>query len=90
MSSHSPQLKRFGNWHSALQAAGIEARVRERWSEEKVLERLRQHAKTTELKNIRKVDTNLAYAAARRFGSIEKAMLAAGLKSKQTKPRKPR
>ena len=83
-------VKLFGNWHNALQACGIEARVRERWSEEKVVERLREHAKTQPLANIRKVDTNLAYAAARRFGSISKAMEAAGLATKQSKLRKPR
>jgi len=83
-------VKLFGSWHNALQAVGIDARVRERWSEEKVIARLRQHALTTPLKDIRKIDTNLVYAAARRFGSIENAMQAAGLKSKQYKPRKPR
>ncbi len=30
---------RFGSWHNALQALGIDARVREQWSEEKVLMR---------------------------------------------------
>jgi hypothetical protein len=83
-------VKLFGNWQNALQAAGIETRVRERWSEEKVIKRLRELAKTTPLVNIRKIDFNLAFAAARRFGSLGKAMEAAGLTSKQVKRRKPR
>jgi hypothetical protein len=86
----SAAVNRFGNWHNALQAAGIQARVRERWSKDKVIERLREYAKTQPMANIRKIDFNLAFAASRRFGSIGKAMEAAGLRSKQTKPRKPR
>ena len=83
-------VNHFGTWHNALQAAGIEARVRQRWSEEKVVERLREHAVTIPLKNICKIDPNLARAAVRRFGSMDKAMEAAGLTSKPIKRKRPR
>ncbi|MCY2976962.1 MAG: hypothetical protein NTW52_20090 [Planctomycetota bacterium] len=80
-------VNRFGTWHNALQAAGIDGRVREHWSEEKVIERLREHIKNSPGLNIRKIDSNLAYAATRRFGSLNKALEAAGI---TTMPRKPR
>jgi hypothetical protein len=83
-------VNHFGTWHNALQAAGIEARVRQRWSKEKVVERLREHAVTIPLKNICKIDPNLARAAVRRFGSMDKAMEAAGLTSKPIKRKRPR
>jgi hypothetical protein len=70
-----------------LQAAGIDGRVREKWSEEKVIDRLREHMKNSPGQNIRKIDSNLAYAATRRFGSLNKALEAAGI---TTMPRKPR
>jgi hypothetical protein len=78
-------VNRFGTWHNALQAAGIDGRVREQWSEEKVIDRLREHMKNSHGQNIRKVDSNLAYAATRRFGSLNKALEAAGI---TTMPRK--
>ena len=78
---------RFGSWLNALQAVGIDARVRESWSEEKVIQRLQQIQKTNPSRNIHKIDSNLACAAARRFGSVKKALEAARVTSKPRKPR---
>ncbi len=52
-------VKRFGNWHLALQAAGIKCRPPERWSEEKIVQRLSYYARTTTVTNIKQVDPNL-------------------------------
>ncbi len=73
--------RRFGNWHLALQAAGIKCRPPERWSEEKIVERLSYYARTTTVKNIKHVDPNLVGPAMRRFGSLGKALEAAGAES---------
>ena len=78
---------RFGIWHNALGIAGINARVRESWNKEKVIARLQQLATTTPVQDIRKIDSKLACAAARRFGSLAKAIEAAAV---TTMPRKPR
>jgi hypothetical protein len=78
---------RFGSWHNALQAVGIDARVREQWSEEKVLMRIRQILHEIPVHRIRYVDSKLAYAAERRFGSIRRAVEIA---LSETAPRKSR
>lgn len=88
-------VNRFGTWHNALQAAGIDGRVREQWTEEKVLARLREHMRNSPAneslsKNIRQIDSNLVCAATRRFGSLHKAMEAAGLMTKRIKQRRAR
>jgi len=83
----SAAVSRFGSWPNALKAAGIDARVRERWSKEKVIQRLREISETAPGQNIRHLDSNLAAAAARRFGSLTRALDAAGVKSKYKKPR---
>ena len=80
-------VSRFGAWHNALKAAGIHTRVRERWSERKVIQRLRHYVKTAPGQNIHQLDSNLVYAAARRFGSLKKAMRAAGVPTKFRRPR---
>ncbi len=80
-------VSHFGTWHNALEAAGIHARVRERWSEEKVIQRLQHHAKTNPSQSIHQVDLNLVHAAARRFGSLKNAMKAAGVTTKSRRPR---
>ena len=81
---------RFGSWHNALEIAGINARVRESWNKEKVIARLQQLATTTPVQDIRKIDSKLACAAARRFGSLAKAMEAAGVTTMPRKPSKAR
>ncbi len=77
---------RFGTWHNALQAAGIDARIRESWSQEKVIEQLRHHVNSSPGQNIRQIDSNLVYAATRRFGSLSKALEVAGVALKERKP----
>lgn len=65
---------RFGNWHNALKAAGIEAQGRENWSKERIIERLQEIAQTDSRKNVRAIDLNVAIAAQRRFGSLGTAL----------------
>jgi hypothetical protein len=76
--------KRFGSWQNALAAAGLEPRRLQRWSTERILRELRpwngqtQHA-------VRLADPRLADAAARYFGSLQKAAEAAGIELRQRK-----
>lgn len=65
---------RFGSWNKALVAAGIDAVLREQWSEEKVLMRIGQLIQEIPRDRIRSVDPKLACAAERRFGSIRRAV----------------
>ena len=78
---------RFGSWHNALQTLGIDARVREQWSEEKVLMRIRQILHEIPIHRIRYVDSKLTCAAERRFGSIRRAV---EIVQAKTVPRKSR
>ena len=78
---------RFGSWNKALVAAGIDAVLREQWNEEKVLIRIRQILHEIPIHRIRYVDSKLACAAERRFGSIRKAVEIA---LSETAPRKSR
>ena len=80
-------FNRFGSWHNALQVVGIDARVREQWNEEKVLMRIRQILHEIPIHRIRYVDSKLACAAERRFGSIRRAVEIA---LSDTAPRKSR
>ncbi len=80
-------IKYFGNWEKALQAAGINETARQRWNEEKVIERLRMLIAKHPGEKIRRHDSNLVYAAEKRFGTLAKALQAAGLPSKQTRRR---
>ncbi len=75
----SAAVGQFGNWPNALQAAGIEAKKRERWTDARIIERLLQ-INASQCRNLAKADNNLAAAAQRRYGSIEKALKAAGIK----------
>ncbi len=72
-------VKRFGNWQNAMNAAGLDVKTRQRWSKDKVIERLRALGSKYPGENIRNIDSNLAHAAARRFGSLGKAIEAAGI-----------
>lgn len=77
---------RFGSWHNALQAAGIDGRVRIQWNKEKVVERLRQLTEeNVPERKIRRIDPKVTVAAQRYFGSLRKAMLAAGFKGPATR-----
>lgn len=80
-------VTQFGNWHNALQAAGIDGRIRERWSKEKVIERLRHHMHSAADQQFNRIDPRLADAARRRFGSLRKAIKAAGVARSPRKPR---
>lgn len=73
-------VSHFGNWQNAMTAAGIDVKKRERWSDSRMLERLRQ-LDPEERRNIGRTDNNLAAAIHRRYGTIEKAMREAGIKS---------
>ena len=71
-------IRKFGNWHTALRAAGIEPRPFRKWSPERVIDGLcaeYRHAPCV----IRRVDPALAGAAYRLFGSVALALDAAGL-----------
>jgi len=74
-------IARFGNWHNAMKAAGIERPVRERWSEARIIERLQEIANANEGGSVSRADHNLATAATRRFGTIQKALERAGTMS---------
>jgi hypothetical protein len=74
-------VRHFGNWHLALQAAGIKCRCRERWTEEKIIQRLRHYAQTPTVKNVKRIDPRLAGSAMRQFGSLGKALEVAGAES---------
>lgn len=69
----------FGGWANAMRAAGFEPIPRERWSKNRVLERLRVWAERYGGSNLREVDPNLSAAASRLFGSYHAALQAAGL-----------
>lgn len=71
-------VARFGNWHNALKAAGMDRPTRERWSEERIIERLQELAAASDVKSVSRADRNLRHAAWRRFGSLEKAIEIAG------------
>ncbi|TWU39510.1 hypothetical protein [Novipirellula artificiosorum] len=71
--------KHFGNWPRAMQAAGIEMQSRQRWDKCRVIERLKELVETYPGGNIRQLDPCVVGPAERRFGSLEKAMQAAGI-----------
>ena len=76
----------FGSWLKALEVAGIDGRVRESWSKEKVVQRLQQLAETTPTWKIGEIEPKVVCAARRRFGSFKKALEAAGLEPRTRKP----
>jgi hypothetical protein len=69
----------FGAWESAMLAAGFKPIRRERWSKQRVIERLQTWRKRTRDTNLRESDPNLAEAAMRLFGSLETACEVAGI-----------
>jgi len=69
--------RKFGNWQSALRAAGVTFKPLQRWSRERVLEALR-HTYRIE-PNFRTLDPALAGAAFRFYGGLNQALEAAGL-----------
>ena len=71
-------VRKFGNWHNALRAAGLEPRPYRKWSAERVVDGLRAWYRRQPCV-IRRVDPALAGAAYRFFGSVSQALEAAGL-----------
>jgi hypothetical protein len=69
----------FGNWEPAMLAAGFEPIRRERWSRQRVIERLQTWRQRTRETNLRESEPNLAGAAIRLFGSLETACEVAGI-----------
>lgn len=71
-------VDRFGNWSNALVAAGIPRKPRERWTKERIVQKLRELAATGYEGPVVRADFNLYHAAARVFGSIGNAIEVAG------------
>jgi hypothetical protein len=69
----------FGNWSSAMRAAGQTPRVRESWSRSRVLDRLQVCEQRYSNIDVRTVDPRLAEAATRLFGSLTVARSMAGV-----------
>lgn len=83
----NPQLyyaakKRFGGWHKALLAAGIESRPRRTWTKQKVVDEIRLRHKNGDCLPT-KCSNPLYCAATRRFGNWQNALEAAGLPVKR-------
>ncbi|MHA1888639.1 MAG: hypothetical protein ACTSX0_11465 [Promethearchaeota archaeon] len=85
---YSAAVKYFGSWKSAVIAAGLEYDKinlyvdRERWSKEKVINRILELNEKGESLNLKYVETNyssLSSAAFRCFGGWKNAIKAAGL-----------
>lgn len=72
-------IKYFGSWEKALRAAGINETARQRWSEAKVIARLRELSAKFPGESIRRHDSNVAYAAEKRFGTLANALEVAGV-----------
>jgi len=76
----------FGTWETALEYAGIDLAAKlppRQWDSEKVIEALQERQRQgLPLKGISRLDQNLTNACYRYFGSIEKALKAAGLSKK--------
>lgn len=71
-------ISRFGNWSNALAAAGIPRQRRERWTKQRIVQKLRELAASGYEGPVVRVDFNLAHAAARVFGTIGNAIDVAG------------
>ena len=69
----------FGSWSNAMRAASFEPIHRERWSKDRVIERLQAWAARGEIRQLRKIDPCLSAAAFRFFGSHQAALEAASL-----------
>ncbi len=69
----------FGNWQSALHAAGIDSKKRQRWTKVRVLEALRQSYLGQP--NFHRFDPALTAAAVRYFGNLSSAVEEAGLQA---------
>ena len=69
----------WGNWRTAVKAAGFKPTKGERWSKQRVIERLRAWHKRSDGTGLKNTDQALLGAAMRFFGSQESAFEAAGI-----------
>jgi hypothetical protein len=71
-------LKYCGGWNLAMQAAGLEMKPSRRWTRQRLIDAIRSsHIEGTANKQW-KQDRSFVHSAARRFGSWQKALRAAG------------
>ena len=75
--------RRFGSWHRAMVAAGLESTPRKQWTNHMVLAAIRGHHARGTLSRVWKEDPSLLNAGSKRFGSWQNAVAAAGLKPRQ-------
>ncbi|WP_442511732.1 hypothetical protein SH528x_003445 [Novipirellula sp. SH528] len=69
----------FGSWEQAMRAADFEPIRRERWTKQRVIERLRAWRERTRDTNLSIAEPNLSAAATRLFGSLDAAFQAADI-----------
>lgn len=72
-------LSKFGNWKEAMLAAGFQPIPRERWTRQKIIDRLQAWKREYIDGTVRTRIPSLAEAATRHFGSLKDAMEAAGV-----------
>ncbi|MAE40169.1 MAG: hypothetical protein CML07_04490 [Psychrobacter sp.] len=70
--------RRFGSWQRALEACGIEAKSRRRWTKARIVDELRTAYRSAG-SDLRTRDRALANAVWKYFGGLEKARHAAGI-----------
>ena len=72
--------RHFGSWGRALRAAGVEPRVFERWTPERVIEEIQaRHGRGLSLTSVWREHPRLFAAGQRYFGGWHQALRAAGL-----------
>ncbi|MCA9107522.1 MAG: hypothetical protein KDA83_19050 [Planctomycetales bacterium] len=67
-------VNHFGNWKSAVEAAGYEPRIRRRWSEARVIKEILAWSADPFAGCLSQHDSGLAIAAKKYFGSVEEAL----------------
>lgn len=76
----SAAQRRFGSWPAALRAAGVEPRVFERWTPERVVGEIQAwHGQGLSLTSVWRENPRLFVAGQRYFGGWHQALRAAGL-----------
>ncbi|TWU38670.1 hypothetical protein Q31b_37480 [Novipirellula aureliae] len=73
--------RHFGGWRNAMRVAGFEPIKAERWSKQRIIERLRAWAERPDDTDLGTSDQALSSAACRFFGSHEAAFEATGIES---------
>ncbi len=72
-------LHKFGSWKEAMLAAGFQPTPREKWTRQKIIDRLQAWKREYIDGTVRTRIPSLAEAATRHFGSLDTAMEAAGV-----------